>query len=141
VTGDAVDEVEARNRAQIEAQLGRQISASAVSMQDVIAMTQAGVAEELIVNHVTSHGAAAPLSTDDVITLSRQGVSPNVIKAMQAPPPRPVVVPASAPVIVEEHHYGYPAYYPYPRYRYRHHHHHRRPPPRSGVSWGVSIRN
>jgi hypothetical protein len=132
--GSGLDEIEARNRAQIEARLGRQVAAGAVTMDDVVAMTKAGVADDLIVNHVRAHGMAAPLAAGDLIFLQQQGVSSNVVQAMQSGP-RPVVVHEVAPpppVIVEEHYYGP---HPYWGYHHRpHYHHHHRP----GVSWGFS---
>jgi hypothetical protein len=130
--GDAMDEMEARTRAQIAQQLGRPVGAGAVSISDVVAMSQAGVDERLIVSHIRNSGVAAPLAASDVIYLHQQGVKPSVIEAMQSPPP---VQPAStsAPVIVEQHHYAPPPPYywrPYP-YRYRHCHPH--------ASWGFSV--
>jgi len=133
--GQGMDEVEAKNRAMIEQQLGRQVAAGAVTTGEVVAMTQAGVADELIINHIRAHGMATPLGTNDLISLQQQGVSTSVIKAMQAPPPaKPVVVrePAPQPVIVEEYHYA-PAYWGPPPYRYR------RRPPRPGVHWGIAF--
>jgi hypothetical protein len=141
--GDEMDQMEARNRALIESQLGRQVRPGAVSIDDVVMMSQAGVAEELIVNHIRAHGMVHPPGTQDLITLNSQGVSTNVIKAMQEPPPAPrtqtVVVerPAPRPVIVEEYHYG-PGYYAPPIY---HHHAYSPRPRRSGVSWGMSFSN
>jgi hypothetical protein len=129
--GDAMDEMEARTRAQIAQQLGRPVRTGAVSISDVVAMSQAGVDERLMVSHVRSSGVATPLSASDVIYLHQQGVKPSVIEAMQSPPSVPPA-PASAPVIVEEHHYAPPPYYwrPYP-YHYRHCHPH--------ASWGFSV--
>lgn len=131
--GSGMDEIEARNRAQIEARLGRQVAAGAVTMDDVIAMTKAGVPDELIVNHVRGNGMAAPLAAGDLIFLQQQGVSTTVVQSMQSVP-RPVVVREVAapppPVIVEEHYYGpHPYWGHYHRPHYRHH---------PGVSWGFS---
>jgi len=142
--GSEIDEIEAQNRAMIAQQLGREVRAGAVTIDDVVAMTQAGVQDELIVNHVRAHGVAAPLQASDLIFLQQQNVGTEVIKAMQAPPPQPkerVVVrePAPRPVIVEEHHYA-PAPYWWGPPRYPSHFHmrrHRRP----GVSWGMSFHN
>jgi hypothetical protein len=134
--GNGMDEVEARNRAMIEQQLGRQVAQGAVTIDDAVAMTKAGVSEELIVNHVRTHGMAAPLQANDLILLQQQGVSPRVVSAMQAasqpqPPPMVIQQPAPTPVIVEEYHYGRPYYWhPHPRHY---------PPP--GVSWGVTVAN
>ncbi|MBN1395440.1 MAG: hypothetical protein JW959_10485 [Pirellulales bacterium] len=134
--GNAIDESEARNRAMIAQQLGRQVAAGAVTIDDVIAMTAAGVDEELIVNHVRANGMVAALQAGDLIRLQQQGVGKRVVAAMQEPPRQavhPVAVQESTPVIVEEYHYA-----PYwgPRY-YRPHRCH----PHPGVSWGVSISN
>lgn len=139
--GSELDEIEAQNRAMIAQQLGREVTAGAVTLNDVVAMTQAGVADQLIVNHVRAHGVAAPLQTADLIFLQQQGVSTQVIQAMQTPPSRPaqpVVVRESAPppVVVQEYHYGHPFWGP--RY-YRHYGYRHRPRPR--VSWGLSFGN
>lgn len=141
--GQSLDEIEAKNRAMIESQLGRQVSPGAVTIDDVIAMSQAGVDDELIVTHIRANGVARPLETNDLIFLQQQGVSTRVIKAMQEPPPVERPAPATvirqtvpAPVIVEEHHYA-PAFWPSPCY----HWHYRHPPRKPGVSWGLSFHN
>jgi len=155
VVGNALDDVEARNRAQIAQQMAAvnmQVPVGAVRADDVVQMTRAGVAPELIVNHIRANGVAGPLQSGDVIFLSQQGVSSDVIAAMQNPPirtaaapmavgPPAVVAPgpvyvehvAPGPVIVEEHFYGPPRYF-----HHHHHHRHRHHPPH-GVSWGVSV--
>ena len=136
--GNGMDEVEANNRAMIAQQLGRQVSANAVTVNDVVTMTKASVNEELIVNHVRAHGVAAPLQANDLIYLQQQGVSPRVVGAMQAPPPQPsqpvmVQQPGPVPVIVEPYPYS-PYWGPY--YYPRHHYYHR-----PGMSWGVTVGN
>ncbi len=140
VVGSELDQIEAQNRAMIAQQMGRQVSAEAVTLSEVVEMTQAGVDDGLIVNHVRAHGVAAPLKTSDLIYLQQQGVSAQVTKAMQEPPrprERPVVIHERArPVIVQEYHYGPPAWghgCDPPVY------HHRRHARRSGVSWGVAV--
>lgn len=121
--GSGIDEMEAKNRAQIQAQLGQQVAAGAVTMQDVVAMTQAGVDEQLIVTHIQAHGSARPLMPADLIALKQAGVSATVIQQLQSTPPTvyhasPVGYRAPAPVIVEEIHYA-PGFYPhYPRYHH-----------------------
>lgn len=140
VVGSELDDIEARNRAMIEAKLGRQIRAGAVTQEDVVMMTQAGVDEELIVNHIRAHGMTKPPGAADLVYLNQQGVSKRVVMAMQEPPPvrQPetvIVERDTRPVIVEEYYYGRPWYgpplyhHPYPRYH------------RPGVSWGVTFRN
>jgi hypothetical protein len=148
--GGSLDDIEARNQAEIAARLGRPAPVGAVTITDVIAMTQAGVAEPVIINHIRSHGVAAPPGTNDLITLQSNGVSPSVIQAMQtAVGPAVVVapgpVPAPPPVIIERHYWDDP-WGPHPHWHYprgprywrphRHHHHHG-----PNVSWGVSVHN
>ncbi len=140
--GESLDEMEARNRAMIAAQLGREIRAGAVTVEDVVMMTQAGVDDELIINHIRANGVTRVPGPHELINLKNQGVSTQVIKAMQEPPlPRQETVviekPAPRPVVVEEYHYGPPWYY-HPPY-YRHYYHRRHPGPR--VGWGVTIHN
>ena len=73
-------------------------------------MTRAGVDPRLIVNYVNNSGMAQPVSAQDVIYLTQQGVPPDVIQAMQTPRvaqvPARVVAPPPGPVIIEEYHYG-----------------------------------
>jgi hypothetical protein len=130
--GSAIDEVEARNRAMIEASLGRQI-AGAASHGDIVTMTQAGLGDEVIVTHIQTHGVVPPPSAHDLIRLKNSGVSDAVLQAMQTaalrgPPSAPMPVPAPPPIVVERHVYG-PAFHPRPR--------HRRP--HRGIHWGFSI--
>ena len=125
--GASLDEMEARNRQMIESRLGRPVAPGAVTIDEVIAMSQAGVADELIVNHIESHGVARIPSSADLIRLQQAGVSTAVVRAMQRPvPPAAVVVPEGPPVVVEEH-YVVPA----PPVHYHPH------GPRFG--WGVAI--
>ncbi len=148
--GSELDHIEARNAANlaaIEQTMGRQLAAGAATVDDVVAMTRAGVDEELIVNHVRGNGTTVRLQAADVIALQEQGVSKRVIAAMQAPPPSqqqmasaPVPVQPSmpTPIIVEEYHYASPYWGPY-RYGYRPPPYYRGPP-RSGMSWGFTYR-
>ncbi|MCS7304539.1 MAG: glycine zipper domain-containing protein [Thermoguttaceae bacterium] len=138
--GSELDNLEAKNRAMIAQQLGRPVRPGAVSMDDVLAMTQAGVAEELIVNHIRANGMQRPLTANDIILLQQQGVSTRVIAAMQEAsqarqPSEPVQVispPYPGPVIIEEYHYG-----PWGPPHWWWHYHYR--PVRSRFSWGIAI--
>ncbi|MBI3838778.1 MAG: hypothetical protein HY288_12705 [Planctomycetia bacterium] len=118
--GGSLDEIEARNRAEIEARLGHPAPAGAVTMDDVVSMSRAGVSEDVIVTHIHNHGAAAPLRASDLILLQQQGVSPRVVQALQAPPPAAIAYPAPQPVYVAPPYYGPPGPYwgppPYPYY-------------------------
>lgn len=117
--GAGMDEVEAKNRALIEAKLQRPIGPAAVTLDDVIAMTRAGVPEDVIMTHVRTHGCVRQLQASDIIMLQQQGVSPNVIKILQDPPaqqPQTVVVQQAAPAPVVIHEYRDPYWYD-PYYR------------------------
>ena len=126
MAGKEMDEVEARNRAYLEGKLQRRM-AGAVTIEDVMAMRNAGVADDVIITHIRYHGMARELTPQDLIALQQQGLSPNVIRAMQEMPPPQVVVaqPAPPPVIVDE--WGY--------YHYPHRWGYYAPPPRVGVGF------
>jgi len=139
--GSGLDGIEARNRAQIAAQLGRQVPPGNVTLPDVIAMTKAGVNEELIVNHIRSNGLAHPLQSGDLITLQNSGVSTRVIGALQAAPqPGAPAIGGAGPAMAVPGYYPYYPPYPPPYWG---------PPgpyyygygwrPRPAVGWGVSV--
>lgn len=140
--GSALDEQEYRNQA-IQQQLNYQRS-QAVTMADVVSMTQAGLSESVIINHIQTHGIARPLAASDLIVLKQQGVSDGVISAMQSVPRGTTVIqqPAAVPVIVEEHYHTHPrpAWWHHHHW-HRRHHHHRHRHPRSSFHWGVTIGN
>jgi len=141
VVGASLDEIEAQNRAMIAAQLGRQIRPGATSIDDVVMMSQAGVDDDLIINHIRMNGVERVPGPHELVVLKQQGVSAAVIRAMQEvgtrPPANTTIIsrPVPPPVIVEEYHYGPPCWHP-PHYSFRYHAH-RRP----SFSWGFSIRN
>jgi len=138
VVGSGMDEMAAQNRAQIAAQLGRQVQGGAANINEVLAMSQAGVDPTLIQNYVRTSGVTRPLTAAEVISLHNQGVNTNVIQAMQNPtvPTAPLVA-GRPPIIVEEHYYGRPAYYS-PHIGY-HNGYYRGQRPRT--SFGFSISN
>jgi hypothetical protein len=138
--GQSLDDIEARNRAEIEARLGRRLAAGSVTVEDVVAMTKSGVDEQVILTHVRVNGSARPLQPADLIYLQNNGVSPAVVQALQQPPIRQAA-PGPAPVIVEEYHHYDPWGPPYYGPHYHYHHHHRRWHRRPRVGWGISISN
>jgi Glycine zipper len=93
--GGAIDQSEANNRALIESRMGHPMQPGAVTVGDVINMSQAGVPETVMITHIQSHGVATPLQPNDLIMMQKTGVSPRVVQSMQAP-----VVPMAQPVIV-----------------------------------------
>jgi hypothetical protein len=143
--GGALDDIEARNRAQIAAQLGRPVAQGQATVGEVVAMTRAGVDPRLIANYVNNSGMIEPVTAQDVIYLTQQGVSPEVIQTMQAPrpaiaggpAPTAVIAPPPGPIIMEEYPYGPPYCYPPPHfYHYHHRHRHHHGP---HVGWGISF--
>jgi hypothetical protein len=117
VTGDAIDNAEARNRAVIESRLGRPVPVGAVTIDDIVAMTRSGVPEEVIVSHIEGRGMAQVVTPNDTIIMQQQGVSPRVQLAAQRIR-GPVVVRGGPPpaVVVAEPYYGPPCYYHPRRY-------------------------
>ena len=101
--GGNIDADMARSRAEIEARMGRQMQ-GAVTPQDVVAMTQAGLSDDVIATHVRANGMAQPLAANDLINLRNMGVRDSVINVMQQTPPRGV--PSNQPLAM------YPASYP-----------------------------
>jgi surface antigen len=136
--GNSVDERERRAAYQNQQQY---LYSRAASANDIISMSQSGVAEEVIINHIRENGIQRRPEVSDVIALHRQGVSERVITAMQTAseggrpiaPPQPVY--RARPVVVEEYYYVRPAYCPPPHFHHYHHHHH----PHSHVHWGFSF--
>ncbi|MEX0613263.1 MAG: hypothetical protein WD229_14180, partial [Pirellulales bacterium] len=124
---------------EIAAQLGRPVAQGQATVGEVVAMSRAGVDPRLIANYVNNSGMAQPVTAQDVIYLTQQGVASDVIQSMQAPrvaqAPTRVVAPPTGPVIIEEYHYGPPYYYPPPHFHYHHRHHHHGP----RVGWGISF--
>lgn len=139
VVGDGIDADRAR-QAEIEARIGRQL-AGAVTADDAIAMTRAGLSDEVITSHIRANGVAHPPGVNDLIYLRNQGVSDAVIKSLQSSPGPVAVVRAPTgppPVVVQEYVYDpWCAPPPPPRWYYHHRHHHPRHHP--GVTWGFQF--
>ena len=142
VVGGSLDEIDAKNRPMIEQRMGRPIPTGAVTTEDVVALTRAGVDPEFIANHVRNNGLRCAFHANDLIYLQQQGVARRVIEVMQTPAPvvaagPPVMLGQSpTPVIIKEHYYGRPYWGPPPPFYGGYYRHCR---PRHGVSWGVSV--
>ena len=76
------------------------------AIQDVIAMTSAGISDDVIIAHMQTNGLPGPLEAGDLIALKQQGVSDNVIRAMQQGPAIRSIAPAAyyepAPAVILE---------------------------------------
>lgn len=122
--GSTLDDIDARNRAEIAYQLGRQVDPGGATTTEVLAMTRAGVDPKLIINYVNASGMAQPVTVQDVIYLHEQGVNTEVIQAMQTPggayaPPQVVrVMPPPQTVIIEDDPWGPPYCYPHYHFSY-----------------------
>jgi hypothetical protein len=140
VTGAALGNSRDRQIAEARAHQYRQQQqyhqmALAVTPQDVIAMSSRGLTETVIINHIQSNGVRRELQIADVIALHENGVSEQVISAMQrsriGPAPRAAPVAAyqaAPPVIVEQYVAPRYHYYTAPRRHFgRRYHRHRSP--------------
>jgi hypothetical protein len=78
--GAGVDNSNARKQA---VAVAAQQQAQAVTVNDVVTMTRSGVNEELILNHIHTHGVARPVQTGELVAMQQEGVSSRVIAAMQ----------------------------------------------------------
>ncbi len=140
--GNSVDHQVAQDRAFYNG-VQQQALANAVSINQVVSMSQSGLDDQLIVNQINSNGVARRLTADDLVALKSSGVSNNVISAMQTARPaagRPGTFgpPRHPGVLVEERWIHPPPVYHYnrprPRHFVPHHFHHDYRP-----SWGLSI--
>lgn len=144
LVGHGLDEVRAENEALIEQRLADQ-RAGTTTASDVVSMTRAGLSDEVIANHIHSQGLAQPMTAGQLISLKQNGVSDGVLRAMQeaSATPAAVGVPATTPVVVQQHYieqpvavWGppcpYPVWGPHPRHVHR---------GRPGVSWGINVRH
>ena len=98
---------------------------NAVTLNQLLEMTQAGVDDAVIISRIEVNGPAQKLSTDDIILLSKSQVAPAVISTYQAPPA----------LKVENIHHGNPVLnghrYPFPVV----------PAPTTGFSIGLDFGN
>ena len=115
--GTSLDDIDARNRADIGAQLGRPVAPGPATPAEVVAMTHAGVDPRFIISYINRSTNINPITAQDVIYLHQQGVNEQVIQAMLTPGAacsRSEVARAMPPrvLIIEEPwpYYGYPHY-------------------------------
>lgn len=121
--GQSVDHDLARQQA-VQYQRYQAVVGRAVSVEDAISMTQAGLSDNVIATQIRTQGIVYRPRTEDLVRMSQMGVSETVIAALQTAPvasAAPAVSSPSrrAPVVVEERVYVAPPMYvrPYPAYR------------------------
>ena len=101
-----MDQTEARNEAAVAA-----VEQHAMTIPDVLQMRSAGVADDVIVTQIRSQGVIPPPTSSDIIFLQQQGVSPEVVKALQtAPQAIAVQEPVGPRVVVRTSHVVRPVY-------------------------------
>ncbi len=120
-----------------------QMSKPCVAVNDVVTMCRSGLSDQVVINYLNTNGVERQLTVSEIINLHQQGVSENVITAMQRAPIGSQVAQqqqqstypqrmSQAPqtIIVREQVISPPMIYaPPPRpvfyYEYGHHHYHR----------------
>jgi hypothetical protein len=123
--GNAADEDAAAWKAE-EVAREQQVLAQAVTIDQVIQMSQSGLGEQVIANQIRSQGVFHPLSTNDLVMLKQNGVADSVIAAWQQQSAAAVTAPAvsARPIIVREHwiepSFGPDCYYYGPAFHQRH---------------------
>ena len=139
--GSELDDMEARHAAMIDQRISQQQAATLATFDDAISMTQAGLGDEVIIQHFRTNGVGHSPSASELIMLKNEGVTDPVIRAIQeAATARPVVATPVQPthVYVQEHYCPAPCP-PYRPYWGAHAHWHRRHHRRPGVRWGFSF--
>ena len=141
--GNSADKQEAQWHAAQRYQ--QQVTVSqAVSLADVVRMSQSGLSDALITNQLRQRGVQQRLQVPDVIYLHQQGVSEPVISMMQHTPVAGRVVNrlptrTAPPLVVERHHYVSPRPYWHPPHYYPPRHHGRAYHHNPGVHVGFSF--
>jgi hypothetical protein len=86
VTGATLgNQVDVENYRRQQVANGRDFAArqAAVTLDQVVQLTQSGLSDELILNQIKSNGLAKSVTTSDLIQLKNYGVSDQVIRQMQ----------------------------------------------------------
>ena len=89
------------------------VQTQAVSLQDIVSMARSGISDGVIITQIQNRGLQNPVQVNEIVYLSQNGVSENVIRAMQqtgtvatARSSRIPTVVSQPPVII--HRYGHP---------------------------------
>jgi hypothetical protein len=83
--GTSLEDIDARNRADIAERLGRPVAPGPATPAEVVAMTHAGVEPRFIICYINRSTIVTPVSAQDVIFMHDQGVNEQVIQAMLTP--------------------------------------------------------
>jgi hypothetical protein len=113
--GTSLDDIDARNRADIGAQLGRPVAPGPATPEEVATMSRAGIDSRFIICYINRSTSMNPITAQDVIYLHEQGVNEQVIQAMLTPGAansRAEVARAMPPQILILEDPWWPYYYP-----------------------------
>ncbi len=80
-----------------------------MKMEDVIALSKAGVSDSLIIGMMDATDSWFHLKTQDVLDLRNAGVSEKVVAAMMQPPPQPSSNASDSNVV--RYYYAYPSFF------------------------------
>src|SRR6478672_12572219 len=83
--GTSLDDIDARNRTDIAAQLGRPVAPGPATPAEVVAMSHAGIDSRFIISYINRSTDMSPITAQVVIYLHDQGVNEQVIQAMLTP--------------------------------------------------------
>jgi hypothetical protein len=83
--GNAIDQEHDRTETELAA-AEEEYMENAVTLNQLLEMTQAGVDDAVIISRIEANGPAQKLTTDDIILLSKSQVAAAVISTYQAPP-------------------------------------------------------
>ena len=101
------------------------VSATGVTIADIVQMSQSGLSESIIINHIQRNGLRYQAQTADIISLHRSGVSEPIINAVQSAPLANQVAkfqsstPPEPTVVVPQPIYGERIWYPREARAYR----------------------
>ena len=76
---------------------------SAVTTNDVIAMKQAGLSDDLVIAKIRQSNKPASLTTDELVALKKQNVSDSVIKALMDPASATAVAEGASAAAIANH--------------------------------------
>ena len=83
--GASLDDIDARNRENLAAQLGRPVAPGPATPSEVVAMARAGIESRQIICYINRSTNMAPVTAEDIIYMHDQGVNEQVIQAMLTP--------------------------------------------------------
>ena len=78
-SGASLDDIDARNRENLSAQLGRPVAPGPATPSEVVAMSRAGIESRYIICYINRSTNMTPVTAEQVIYMHDQGVKEQVI--------------------------------------------------------------